>query len=107
MNIADLRQEYMRAGLSEADAHADPLVQFERWFKDALDANLTREDIDTQLTGYLPAARPKAMQANANFGIWYVLSRQSSDCNGGRSAKAISAICDRSCSRVLVYAGVK
>jgi len=30
----------MRAGLSEADAHADPLVQFERWFKDALAANL-------------------------------------------------------------------
>ncbi len=30
----------MRAGLSEADAHADPLAQFERWFKDALDASL-------------------------------------------------------------------
>jgi len=40
MNIADLRQEYMRAGLSEADAHADPFVQFERWFKDALAAQL-------------------------------------------------------------------
>jgi pyridoxamine 5'-phosphate oxidase len=40
MNIADLRQEYMRAGLAEADAHADPFVQFERWFKDALAANL-------------------------------------------------------------------
>jgi len=40
MNIADLRQEYMRAGLSEADAHPDPLLQFERWFKDALAAKL-------------------------------------------------------------------
>ena len=40
MNIADLRQEYMRAGLSEADAQADPFVQFERWFKDALEAKL-------------------------------------------------------------------
>ena len=40
MNIADLRQEYMRAGLAEADAHADPLPQFERWFKDALAADL-------------------------------------------------------------------
>ena len=40
MNIADLRQEYMRAGLSEADAHADPIVQFERWFQDALAAGL-------------------------------------------------------------------
>ena len=40
MNLADLRQEYMRAGLSEADAHADPFVQFERWFKEALAAQL-------------------------------------------------------------------
>jgi pyridoxamine 5'-phosphate oxidase len=40
VNIADLRQEYMRAGLSEADAHADPFVQFERWFKEALAASL-------------------------------------------------------------------
>ncbi len=30
----------MRAGLTEADAHADPLLQFERWFKDALAASL-------------------------------------------------------------------
>ena len=40
MDIADLRQEYMRAGLAEADAHPDPLVQFERWLKDALGAGL-------------------------------------------------------------------
>ncbi len=30
----------MRAGLAEADAHADPLAQFERWFEDALAAQL-------------------------------------------------------------------
>lgn len=40
MKIADLRQEYMRAGLSEADADRDPLRQFERWFADALEAKL-------------------------------------------------------------------
>jgi pyridoxamine 5'-phosphate oxidase len=40
MNIADIRQEYMRAGLAEADAHADPLAQFERWFGEALAADL-------------------------------------------------------------------
>ncbi len=40
MNIADLRQEYMRAGLSERDADADPLRQFERWLQDALAAAL-------------------------------------------------------------------
>ena len=30
----------MRAGLAEAEAHPDPLLQFERWFKDALAAQL-------------------------------------------------------------------
>ena len=40
MNIADLRQEYMRAGLAEADAERDPIRQFERWFDDALRAQL-------------------------------------------------------------------
>ncbi|MFY9316452.1 MAG: pyridoxamine 5'-phosphate oxidase [Burkholderiales bacterium] len=40
MNIADLRQEYMRAGLAEADALADPFAQFERWFQEALAAKL-------------------------------------------------------------------
>jgi len=40
MKIADLRQEYMRAGLAEADVDRDPVRQFERWFADALSANL-------------------------------------------------------------------
>ncbi|MGH8766482.1 MAG: pyridoxamine 5'-phosphate oxidase [Burkholderiales bacterium] len=40
MKISDIRQEYMRAGLAEADARADPFAQFDRWFKDALAANL-------------------------------------------------------------------
>ena len=40
MKIADLRQEYMRAGLTEADCDPDPMRQFERWFEDALRAQL-------------------------------------------------------------------
>src|ERR1041385_9405950 len=40
MNIADLRQEYMRAALSESQADRDPMRQFERWFEDALGAHL-------------------------------------------------------------------
>jgi pyridoxamine 5'-phosphate oxidase len=40
MNVADLRQEYMRAGLSEAQADTDPIRQFESWFQDALRAKL-------------------------------------------------------------------
>src|SRR5512135_2649253 len=40
MKISHLRHEYMRAGLSEADAHKDPLEQFRRWLQEALDAHL-------------------------------------------------------------------
>jgi pyridoxamine 5'-phosphate oxidase len=40
MDVADIRQEYMRAGLAESDADADPFRQFERWFADALAAKL-------------------------------------------------------------------
>jgi pyridoxamine 5'-phosphate oxidase len=40
MNLAGLRQEYMRSGLSEAQADADPIRQFERWFADAVSAGL-------------------------------------------------------------------
>jgi pyridoxamine 5'-phosphate oxidase len=60
MNIADLRQEYMRAGLAEADAHADPFAQFERWFKDALAAELPLANAMTLATvtaGGAPDAR--------------------------------------------------
>ena len=40
MKLAELRQEYMRAGLSEADAHDDPFHQFGLWFNEALAAAL-------------------------------------------------------------------
>jgi pyridoxamine 5'-phosphate oxidase len=40
MNIASLRQEYMREGLSEASADADPLRQFSRWLEDAVRAGV-------------------------------------------------------------------
>jgi pyridoxamine 5'-phosphate oxidase len=36
MDLAALRQEYMRAGLHEGDLDADPLAQFGRWFDEAL-----------------------------------------------------------------------
>jgi pyridoxamine 5'-phosphate oxidase len=59
MNIADLRQEYMRAGLTEAQADADPLRQFERWFEDALRAKLPLPNAMTLAT-VTPAGAPSA-----------------------------------------------
>ena len=39
-NLAPMREAYMRAGLAERDAAADPLLQFEAWFNDAVTAAL-------------------------------------------------------------------
>lgn len=39
-DLAALRREYGAAGLSEADAHADPWIQWRRWFVDAAAAGL-------------------------------------------------------------------
>ncbi len=40
MKVAELRQEYMRAGLSETHADRDPFRQFESWLQDAVGAGL-------------------------------------------------------------------
>ena len=40
LDLARVRQEYMRDGLDEKDALVDPLAQFARWFDDAQKAEL-------------------------------------------------------------------
>ena len=59
MNIADLRQEYMRSGLSEAQADRDPLRQFERWFEDAVRAKVPLPNAMTLAT-VTPEGAPSA-----------------------------------------------
>ena len=59
MRIADIRQEYMRAGLVEKDAAADPFKQFDRWFHDALEADLPLPNAMTLATA-TAAGRPSA-----------------------------------------------
>jgi len=59
VNVADLRQEYMRSGLSEAQADRDPLRQFERWFQDAQRAGLALPNAMTLAT-VSAAGRPSA-----------------------------------------------
>ena len=39
MAIADLRKEYTLAGLDLGDVDPDPIVQLDRWLKQAIDAN--------------------------------------------------------------------
>ncbi len=60
MNIADLRQEYMRASLDERDVAADPIVQFHKWFDEAVQAQTPLVNAMTLATtgpGGKPSAR--------------------------------------------------
>jgi pyridoxamine 5'-phosphate oxidase len=59
MSIPDLRQEYLRATLDEKMAASDPFVQFKRWFKEALAAELPMANAMTLAT-VSPTGRPSA-----------------------------------------------
>jgi pyridoxamine 5'-phosphate oxidase len=59
MNIADLRQEYMRSGLSEAQADPDPIRQFQRWIEDAVRAGVPLPNAMTLAT-VTPSGAPSA-----------------------------------------------
>lgn len=50
MNIADLRQSYEKAKLSESDSLADPLQQFDRWLQEALQSQLPEPNAMTVAT---------------------------------------------------------
>ena len=58
-NLADVRKEYMLAGLSDAEAARDPLDQFERWMNDALGHELPIANAMTLAT-VTPEGRPDA-----------------------------------------------
>jgi pyridoxamine 5'-phosphate oxidase len=59
VNIADIRQEYMRSGLTESQAERDPIRQFERWFQDALAAKVPLPNAMT-LSTVTPEGAPSA-----------------------------------------------
>ena len=59
LDLAGVRQEYMRAGLAEADAPADPLLLFQRWMADTLAHGLPMSNAMTLAT-VTPEGRPDA-----------------------------------------------
>lgn len=58
-DLAGLRQEYTRAGLSEDEAHPDPIRQFGLWFDEALAAGLYEPNAMILATA-TPEGRPSA-----------------------------------------------
>ena len=58
-NLADVRREYMLAGLSDAEAARDPFDQFERWMGEALSHELPISNAMTLAT-VTPEGKPDA-----------------------------------------------
>lgn len=48
--IQSLRQEYRSAMLTEKDASVDPIVQFRKWFEEAVNANIYEPNVMTLAT---------------------------------------------------------
>jgi pyridoxamine 5'-phosphate oxidase len=92
MNIADLRQEYMRAGLSESQVDADPMRQFERWFEDAVKADLPLPNamtLSTVTSAGAPSARIVLLKGVERGGfVFYTnyLSRKGRELEGRAQA---------------------
>ncbi len=59
MSVPDLRREYARARLTEADVDDDPLRQFARWFDEARAAQVHEPNAMTLATA-TPDGRPSA-----------------------------------------------
>ena len=60
MSLADLRREYAMASLDVGDVTADPIEQFQRWFADALTAQVPEPNamsLATCTTDGVPSAR--------------------------------------------------
>ena len=59
MSIADIRTEYRLAALTEAEVATDPMVQFGRWFEDAVAASVNEPNAMCLATA-TPDAYPSA-----------------------------------------------
>ncbi len=79
-NLADLRENYTRGGLSEADAGDDPVALFRRWFDQALEADLPEPNAMTLATvgaGGLPAARVVLLKGHDERGFTFFSNYES------------------------------
>jgi pyridoxamine 5'-phosphate oxidase len=75
MNIADLRQSYEKAELSEDASAADPLKQFERWLNEAIQSEVPEPNamtVATVASNMRPSTRVVLIKGYDERGIvWY------------------------------------
>jgi pyridoxamine 5'-phosphate oxidase len=73
-SLADLRKEYDRAGLSEADAGEDPFALFHRWFADAAATDMSDPNafiLATSTPDGVPSARAVLLKALDDRGFTF------------------------------------
>lgn len=81
MNIADLRLNYTRSGLNEADANLNPFIQFKTWFEQAVSAGILEPNAMTLATTTpdgLPSARIVLLKGFDERGFVFYSNYQSS-----------------------------
>jgi pyridoxamine 5'-phosphate oxidase len=75
LSLEELRENYTRGGLTEADVHPDPLVQFKTWFAEARQAGLKEPNAMTLATvapNGAPSARIVLLKEVTELGfVWY------------------------------------
>ena len=79
-SLAAMRRDYAAAGLAEADALADPIAQFERWFADARRAEVHEPNAMTLATvdaAGQPAARMVLLKGVDARGLAFYTNRDS------------------------------
>jgi pyridoxamine 5'-phosphate oxidase len=80
VDVNGLRREYMRAGLVEAQAHADPLQLFEHWFNEAVAAGVPLPNAMTLATvshDHKPSARVVLLKDVDHGGFVFYTNYQS------------------------------
>ncbi len=80
MKLADLRTDYKRASLNEADVDASPFKQFERWFGEAMQAEVAEPNAMTLATvgdDGRPAARVVLIKDFDDRGFTFYTNYQS------------------------------
>jgi pyridoxamine 5'-phosphate oxidase len=79
-NIADIRQEYKRASLLEAEVNANPLVVFNKWLDDAIKADVPEPTAMTVATSTFegkPSARMMLLKGADDNGFAFFSNYES------------------------------
>lgn len=72
MSLEALREDYRRGGLTDRNCDANPIIQFERWMKDAQAAHLKEPNamvLATATSGGRPSARVVLLKEVSDLGF--------------------------------------